>query len=53
VELLDLDKMNALSDKEFEKVFLDTWSHVVKKDKKNTNDLFSCDNLILQVHGFI
>jgi hypothetical protein len=25
----------------------------VKKDKKSTRDLFSCDNFILQVHGCI
>jgi hypothetical protein len=50
---LNYDKMKALSDEEYEKVFLDKWSHVVKKDKKSTRDLFSCDNFILQVHGCI
>jgi hypothetical protein len=45
--------MKALSNNEYEKLFLDRWSHVVKKDKKSTRDLFSCDNFILHVHGCI
>ena len=45
--------MKELSDEEFEKVFLDRWSHVVKKDKKSTRDLFSYDKFISQVHGCI
>jgi hypothetical protein len=33
---------NDLSNEEYEKAFLNRWSHVVKKDKKSTRDLFSC-----------
>ena len=40
-------------DEEFEKLFLDRWSHVEKHDTKRTNGLFSCGNSILQVHGCI
>jgi hypothetical protein len=45
--------MMALFDEEYEKVFLDRWSQVVKKDKKSTRDLFLCDNFILWIHGCI
>jgi hypothetical protein len=48
--LLNHGKIKALSDEAYEKIFLDRWSHVVKKDKKSTRDLFSYDNFILQVH---
>jgi hypothetical protein len=50
---LDYDKMMALSDEEFEKVFLDKWSHMKCKDKDITKSLFSCGKSILQVHGCI
>jgi hypothetical protein len=36
--------MKILSDEEYEKVFLDRWSHVGKKDKESTKGLFSCEN---------
>jgi hypothetical protein len=39
--------MKELSDEEFEKVLLNKWSHVVKKDKKGTRDLLLCHNFIL------
>jgi hypothetical protein len=43
--------MMALSNQEYKKIFLDKWYHIVTKDKKSTQDLFSCVNFILQVHG--
>jgi hypothetical protein len=45
--------MMALSNEEFEKVFLDKWYHMKCKDKDITNGLFSCKKSILQVHGCI
>jgi hypothetical protein len=48
---LNYSKMMALSDEEFEKVFLEKWSHA--KSKKRSKGLFSCGNSILQVHGCI
>jgi hypothetical protein len=49
--LLNYDKVKALPDEEYEKVFLDRWSHVGKKDKESIEGLFSCTNFLLQVHG--
>jgi hypothetical protein len=49
---LSYDK-KALTNKKYEKYFLDGWSHVVKKDKKRNKDLFSRDVFILHVHGCI
>jgi hypothetical protein len=51
--LLDYNMIRTLSDKEFEKVFLDRWSRAGKRDTKCTKGLFSCGNSILQVHGCI
>jgi hypothetical protein len=51
--LTDYKKMMALSDEEFEKLFLDKWSHAKSKDKECTKGLFSCGKSILQVHGCI
>jgi hypothetical protein len=50
---LNYNKMMALSDEEFEKLFLDKWSHAKKNDKERNKGLFSCGNSILQVHGCI
>ena len=50
---LNHDKMKTLSDEEFEQVFLDKWSHAKKKDIESHKGLFSCGNIILQVHGCI
>ena len=50
---LNYDKMMTLSDDEFEQVFLDKWSHAKKKDIEIHKGLFSCDNILLQVHGCI
>jgi hypothetical protein len=50
---LDSSKMMALSNKAFEKLFLDKWSHAKSKAKESTKGLFSCGNSILQVHGCI
>ena len=47
---LNYDKMMTLSDEEFEQVFLDKWSHAKKKDIDNNKGLFSCGNILLQVH---
>ena len=33
--------METLSDEEFEKVFLETWSHAKKKDNESPNSLSS------------
>jgi hypothetical protein len=43
--------MRGISDEEFEKVFLEKWSHA--KSKERSKGLFSCGNSILQVHGCI
>jgi hypothetical protein len=48
---LDYGKMRALSDEEFDQVFLDKWSRAKSKEKKKC--LFSCDNFILQFLGCI
>jgi hypothetical protein len=48
---LDFAKMMVLSNEAYEKLLLDKWSHAKSKDKKNTKDLFSYGNSILQVHG--
>jgi hypothetical protein len=45
------EEIHALSNKEYEKIFLDKCSHAKIKDKDCTKGLFSCDNSILQVHG--
>jgi hypothetical protein len=42
-----------LSDEEYEKLYLDRWSHAKKKDKESTRVYFHVDNSILQVHGCI
>jgi hypothetical protein len=45
---LNYSKIMALSDEEFEKVFLEKWSHA--KSKERSKILFSCENYILRVH---
>ena len=50
---LNHDKMKTLLDEEFEQVFLDKWSHAKKKDIESHKCLFSCGNILLQVHGCI
>jgi hypothetical protein len=45
--------MEELTNEAYEHVFLSRWSHVKKKDKKSTRDLFSFDNFRLQIHGCI
>jgi hypothetical protein len=50
---LNHDKMKTLSNEEFEQVFLDKWSHAKKKDIESHTGLFSCGNILLQVHGCI
>ena len=45
--------MKTLLDEEFEQVFLDKWSHSKKKDIESHKGLFSCANILLQVHGCI
>jgi hypothetical protein len=39
-------QIQALSDKEYEQVVLDKWSHNVKRNKKITRYLYSCDNIL-------
>jgi hypothetical protein len=51
--LLSYDKKKDLSNEEYEKLFLYRWSHVTNKDNKITRDFFSCDDLLLHVHGCI
>jgi hypothetical protein len=48
---LQSEQIHALLDKEYEKLFLEKWSHAKIKDKDYTKVLFSCGNSILQVHG--
>ena len=52
-DIINSKEIHALSNEEFEKVFLSRWSHVGKRDTKSTKGLFSCGNSILQVHGCI
>ena len=47
---IDIDEMLKLPDEEYEKVFIDRWSHG-KKDKESTRGLFSFRNFLLHVHG--
>ena len=35
------------------RIFLDRWNHGTKKDTNSSRDLFSCTNIIIQVHGCI
>ena len=49
----DLMKIFKSSYEEYERVFLDRSSHVVKNDKKSTRGLFSYDNFLLHVRGCI
>jgi len=42
-----------LTNKQYEQVFLDKWSHVVKKDNEIYMGFFSCGNFIIHVHGCI
>jgi hypothetical protein len=39
-ELLSYEKMKVLSDEAYEKIFLDKWSHAMKKDKESTKVFF-------------
>lgn len=61
-ELLNHDKIRALSDEDYEKFLLDRWSSTkstnkeshkefLQKDNVSTNGLPSCNNSLLQVHG--
>jgi hypothetical protein len=52
-ESLNHDKLKTLSNDEFEQVFLDKWSHAKKKDIESHKGLFSCGNILFQVHGCI
>jgi len=45
--------MKALSDEDIEKVFLDKWSHIVKKDQNSSKGLFSYEYSLLKIHGCI
>ena len=45
--------MMTLLDEEFEQVFLNKWSHAKKKRIESHKGLFSCGNILLQVHGCI
>jgi len=45
--------MKGISNEAMEKLILDRWSHFGKKYKESTKGLFSYDNSILQVHGYI
>jgi hypothetical protein len=47
------EAIHALSDKEYENLFLDKWSHAKIKYKDYTKGLFSHGNSILQVRGCI
>jgi len=40
-------EIHALSDKKYEKLFLDKWSRAKSKNKECTKGLFSCGNSIL------
>jgi hypothetical protein len=51
--MLNHDKIEELSNEEFEQFFLARWSHDMKKDNESYNDLFSSNYFILQVHGSI
>lgn len=44
------DKVTTLSNKYYEKIFLDRWSHGGKKRKEKNNDLFSFTTFLLRVH---
>jgi hypothetical protein len=46
-DLLKYTQIVALSDEEFEKLFLDRWSHVGKMDIESTKGFFSYGNSIL------
>ena len=50
---LKYSQIMTLSDEEFEKLFLDRWSHTKCKDEESTKGLFLCGKYILQVHGCI
>jgi hypothetical protein len=50
---LSYEDIKALSDEEYEKLYIDRWSHAKKKDNNIHMSLFSCNNFILQVHGCI
>jgi hypothetical protein len=47
------NSLMALSNEEFEKLFLDRCSHVGKRDIESIKGLFSYGNSMLQVHGCI
>jgi len=53
LELLNHDKMKALTNEAYEQVFLYRWSQAMKKNKEITKGLFSSVNFLLQVHGCI
>jgi hypothetical protein len=46
-------EIHALSDKEYEKKFLNKWSRSKSKDNECTKSLFACGKSILQVPGCI
>jgi hypothetical protein len=50
---LNYEKIKALSYEEYEKLYIDRWFDANKKDNNIHSGLFSCDNFILQVHGYI
>jgi hypothetical protein len=51
-EFLNHDNKFKLPYEEYEKLFLDGWSHAMNNDKEITKGLCPCDNL-LHVHGCI
>ena len=50
---LGIKQLDDLSDKEFEKLLLDRWSHARKQDKEKHVGLFPTGISLLQVHGLI
>jgi hypothetical protein len=45
VEIIDIDKVMALSNEAYEKILLDKWSHAKSKDKESTKGFFHLETL--------
>jgi hypothetical protein len=49
----NLSEIFKIIDEEYERIYLDKWSHGIENYTKSTKCLFSRDNFLLQVHGCI